>query len=506
MRSPRTFRQALTRVAHRPYSLHGFTCAQDSKNAADTRQFNTIAPRPWQYEPSQSSFTWLHSKAVTTIGVVERPALAQRSRNSMADRAAKCRREPRRCRADPQHEFTVRLIRYTHERLRRSGISTTMRTLRERVWILSSRRAVRKVINRCVNCRRHAAKTVTTPATCLSEDRVRDADVFEVTGVDYAGPLYLRDGTKAWICLFTCAIYRPVHLELKISIGDIVLVENDNTKRLDWPLARVIDLVKDRDGIVQVAKVKTATGELMRPVQGLLILEESDPIDDKEQIADQDLTPIIPSSDFISDSPPTVSDNQPIILEEKQQQFTRSGRAVKKPTRFKDYAMRVLALIAGWLSTRCDNSHRPRRRRGQPRIRFKRTSDADAAAQSRTHSLNHTDTRLHTQERQSTREVLTGVECRQWPLVTIAAGLTFSLAWAATGTHSSRSRNYQTITIMNAYTIHHIFRVEHNGVLTTGLIPSLGGRGPTRSTCICWNRASGWIHVVSIDPKPTPSD
>uniref|UniRef100_A0ABD2X9A7 Integrase catalytic domain-containing protein n=1 Tax=Trichogramma kaykai TaxID=54128 RepID=A0ABD2X9A7_9HYME len=425
---------------------------------------------------------------------------------------------------DPQHEFTVRLIRYTHERLRHAGISTTMRTLRERVWILSSRRAVRKVINRCVNCRRHAAKTVTTPATCLPEDRVRDADVFEVTGVDYAGPLYLRDGTKAWICLFTCAVYRPVHLELvsslstenfldalrrfisrrgrpriiysdqgtnfrgadnllsmvnwdkiqaecstkriswrfnppaapwwggwwerlvrlvkdllkrslgrsslnyeemttvlceceaiinarpisyssddkegllaitpdmflkeiddekvpdldqiyassserrlkyrlrlrtelrerfraeylgqllnraksqrswqKISIGDIVLVANDNTKRLDWPLARVIDLVKGRDGIVRVAKVKTATGELMRPVQRLLVLEESDPIDDKEQIADQDLTPITQSSD---DSPPTVSDNQPIILEEKQQQFTRSGRSIKKPIRFKDY-------------------------------------------------------------------------------------------------------------------------------------------------------------------------
>ncbi|CAB0041243.1 unnamed protein product [Trichogramma brassicae] len=74
------------------------------------------------------------------------------------------------------------------------------------------------------------------------------------------------------------------------------------------------------------------------------------------------------------------------------------------------------------------------------------TLNADAAAQSRTHSLNHTETRLHTQERQSTREILTGVECRQWPLVTIAAGLTLSLAWAAAGTHSSRSRNYQTIT------------------------------------------------------------
>uniref|UniRef100_A0ABD2W9Q3 Integrase catalytic domain-containing protein n=1 Tax=Trichogramma kaykai TaxID=54128 RepID=A0ABD2W9Q3_9HYME len=63
------------------------------------------------------------------------------------------------------------------------------------------------------------AKTVTTPATCLPEDRVRDADVFEVTGVDYAGPLYLRDGTKAWIFLFTCTIYRLEHLERVNSLS-----------------------------------------------------------------------------------------------------------------------------------------------------------------------------------------------------------------------------------------------------------------------------------------------
>ncbi|CAB0033662.1 unnamed protein product [Trichogramma brassicae] len=44
---------------------------------------------------------------------------------------------------------------------------------------------------------------------------------------------------------------------------------------------------------------------------------------------------------------------------------------------------------------------------------------ADAAAQSRTHSLNHSETRLHTQERQSTREVLTGVVRRQWPLAVV---------------------------------------------------------------------------------------
>ncbi|XP_029670941.1 uncharacterized protein LOC115240112 [Formica exsecta] len=48
----------------------------------------------------------------------------------------------------------------------------------------------------------------------LPKDRVKDAMVFETTGVDLCGPLYLKTGEKVWIVLFTCAVYRCVHLEL----------------------------------------------------------------------------------------------------------------------------------------------------------------------------------------------------------------------------------------------------------------------------------------------------
>lgn len=41
----------------------------------------------------------------------------------------------------------------------------------------------------------------------LPPDRVRDATVFEIVGVDFAGPLILRGGEKGWICIFTCAVY-----------------------------------------------------------------------------------------------------------------------------------------------------------------------------------------------------------------------------------------------------------------------------------------------------------
>ncbi|GBN88970.1 hypothetical protein AVEN_272579-1, partial [Araneus ventricosus] len=47
----------------------------------------------------------------------------------------------------------------------------------------------------------------------LPENRVRDAAVFQITGVDAAGPLFLRGNQKTLVLLFICAVYRAVHLE-----------------------------------------------------------------------------------------------------------------------------------------------------------------------------------------------------------------------------------------------------------------------------------------------------
>ncbi|KAJ8872354.1 hypothetical protein PR048_025958 [Dryococelus australis] len=41
----------------------------------------------------------------------------------------------------------------------------------------------------------------------LLEDRVRETAVFEVTGVDLAGPIVLNGGKKVWMVLFTCDVF-----------------------------------------------------------------------------------------------------------------------------------------------------------------------------------------------------------------------------------------------------------------------------------------------------------
>ncbi|GBL82420.1 hypothetical protein AVEN_252561-1 [Araneus ventricosus] len=62
-------------------------------------------------------------------------------------------------------------------------------------------------------------KFMSSEPTPLPPDRVTDCAPFEVVGIDLAGPLFLKDEGKVWIVLFTCAVYRAIHLELVNSLS-----------------------------------------------------------------------------------------------------------------------------------------------------------------------------------------------------------------------------------------------------------------------------------------------
>ncbi|XP_035214828.1 uncharacterized protein LOC118188503 [Stegodyphus dumicola] len=58
--------------------------------------------------------------------------------------------------------------------------------------------------------------------TPLPPDRCREAFPFEKSGIDYAGPLYVKNGrelSKTYVLLFTCAVTRAVHLELTADLS-----------------------------------------------------------------------------------------------------------------------------------------------------------------------------------------------------------------------------------------------------------------------------------------------
>ena len=123
-----------------------------------------------------------------------------------------------------KHHVTRLLVDKAHRVCAHYGLSYVVAYLRQRYWIPRIRQTVKGVIAKCITCKRFQGRAfdlgVGLPS--LPEIRVREAAPFEITGVDYTGALYVREGNpgnnentvKVYIILFTCAVTRAVHVEL----------------------------------------------------------------------------------------------------------------------------------------------------------------------------------------------------------------------------------------------------------------------------------------------------
>ena len=136
----------------------------------------------------------------------------------------------------------VRLIvREAHVKLGHTGVSTTLSEIRRTVWILRGRQVVKKVLGACVVCNRVQRQPYEQPTAPLPRDRCTATRPFEVTGVDFAGPLYLRKPeNKAWFVMFTCASTRAVHTELVSSLSTPVFIMAFERFIGRWGQCRVI--------------------------------------------------------------------------------------------------------------------------------------------------------------------------------------------------------------------------------------------------------------------------
>jgi hypothetical protein len=111
--------------------------------------------------------------------------------------------------------FITLLVRDVHRRLLHAGVRDTLTELRQTSWILKGRQVAKKILARCLTCNRVNRKPYDQPTGPLQVDRCTMSQPFDVTGVDLAVPVYLRrSNAKSWICLFTCAVTRALHLEL----------------------------------------------------------------------------------------------------------------------------------------------------------------------------------------------------------------------------------------------------------------------------------------------------
>ncbi|GFW63699.1 integrase catalytic domain-containing protein [Trichonephila clavipes] len=110
------------------------------------------------------------------------------------------------------------LFIYKHVQLGHAGVQMCLCTFSESYWILKGRKTSKEVIKTCIICKRFNAKPISVPEGLLTQERVRDA-VFEIIGLDLAGPLILKNGEQNCISILTCALYRAIHLELLTSVS-----------------------------------------------------------------------------------------------------------------------------------------------------------------------------------------------------------------------------------------------------------------------------------------------
>ncbi|XP_024888522.1 uncharacterized protein LOC112465275 [Temnothorax curvispinosus] len=121
----------------------------------------------------------------------------------------------------PPSWLTRLIIESCHRRTLHGGVQLTLGLLRLRFWISRGRSVVKQRLHRCVTSTRWRATTPQLPMGNLPRGRVTPARPFLRTGLDYAGPIFIRTtkgrghrAHKAFIAVFVCLCTKAVHLDV----------------------------------------------------------------------------------------------------------------------------------------------------------------------------------------------------------------------------------------------------------------------------------------------------
>ena len=123
----------------------------------------------------------------------------------------------------PDSRFTRLYVEMVHMISLHVGYRQTLLNIRRQYLIPRGRHLVRQVISKCVTCKKACGKFYPAPASpALPDFRVSQSDPFTNSGIDFAGPVTVREGSqsrKGYIMVITCASTRAVALELTLGLS-----------------------------------------------------------------------------------------------------------------------------------------------------------------------------------------------------------------------------------------------------------------------------------------------
>lgn len=114
------------------------------------------------------------------------------------------------------------LLQHIHREVGHGGRNHMLSRLRQKYWIPGVSGSIRKILARCVVCRRLHGAAGQQQMADLPEDRVSSEEPpFSYVGVDYFGPFEIKRGrslVKRYGVIFMCLAIRAIHVEVASSL------------------------------------------------------------------------------------------------------------------------------------------------------------------------------------------------------------------------------------------------------------------------------------------------
>ncbi|XP_024869358.1 uncharacterized protein LOC112453047 [Temnothorax curvispinosus] len=93
-------------------------------------------------------------------------------------------------------KVTELIIEHEHRKLMHAGSEATLAAMRLRYWSPKARGTIRRVLRRCIRCFKAKPKFSEQLMGDLPTHRVIQSRPFSHTGVDFCGPIYVREGSR----------------------------------------------------------------------------------------------------------------------------------------------------------------------------------------------------------------------------------------------------------------------------------------------------------------------
>ncbi|XP_038106740.1 uncharacterized protein LOC119766331 [Culex quinquefasciatus] len=121
------------------------------------------------------------------------------------------------------HPLTELVLEETHQQLLHAGPRLMIAHIRERFWPFNLRNLARKKFRTCLQCFKVQPQLESQLMGQLPKVRITPARPFLNTGVDFCGPVWIKQSTRrgraippvrAYIALFVCMATKATHIEL----------------------------------------------------------------------------------------------------------------------------------------------------------------------------------------------------------------------------------------------------------------------------------------------------